>query len=119
MKNPLLHVAVTALFVCVTATAAFAQNAQPLKLIQTIPMPRVKGRIDHMDVDVKGKRLARQNRRHTYEQKSADTYEIAGKIPTRPGAGTWFWSPELNRCYVAAPAKGQERAVILVFEPMN
>src|SRR5579864_6136205 len=33
-----------------------AQN-NPLKLIQTIPLPNVKGRIDHMDVDVKGKRL--------------------------------------------------------------
>lgn len=343
MKNPLLHVAVTALFVCVTATAAFAQNAQPLKLIQTIPMPRIKGRIDHMDVDVKGKRLfvsglengsvevvdlqagrwakslsgfmkpqgiayvpslnklfvasgddgmvrvfrgdtlelldtikldlgpnrvtydparqilyvgyggkdagkdygevgaidARMDKKmfdvqvaahpseilldktgdilfvfmsviskiqvvvlakrevratwlvssqrpgdaaydeasnrlfvgtrtppemiamdaktgkevahlpttegmdgvyfdaarkriyisggrgedvgsvFVYQQKSADTYEIAGKIPTRPGAGTSFWSPELNRYYVAAPASSQEPAAIFVFEPMN
>ena len=52
-----------------------------------------------------------------YQQKSADSYEIAGKIPTRPGAGTSFWSPELNRYYVAAPANGQEPAAILVFEP--
>jgi DNA-binding beta-propeller fold protein YncE len=36
---------------------ANAQNAAPLQLVQTIPMPNVKGRIDHMDVDVKGKRL--------------------------------------------------------------
>ena len=34
-----------------------AQNGAPLRLVQTIPMPNVKGRIDHMDVDVKGKRL--------------------------------------------------------------
>ncbi|HET6931487.1 MAG TPA: hypothetical protein VFI45_14275 [Candidatus Acidoferrum sp.] len=54
-----------------------------------------------------------------YQQKSADTYEIAGKIPTRPGAGTSFWSPELNRYYVAAPANGQEPAAILVFEPVQ
>jgi DNA-binding beta-propeller fold protein YncE len=54
-----------------------------------------------------------------YQQKSADFYEIAGKIPTRPGAGTSFWSPELNRYYVAAPASGQESAAILVFEPTN
>src|SRR5258705_12769776 len=45
-----------ALFFCAAATA-FAQDAQPLKLVQTIPVPNVKGRIDHMDVDVKGKRL--------------------------------------------------------------
>ncbi|MBZ5643657.1 MAG: hypothetical protein LAO19_12920 [Acidobacteriia bacterium] len=33
------------------------QGKEPLRLVQTIPMPNVKGRIDHMDVDVKGKRL--------------------------------------------------------------
>src|SRR6266567_7317597 len=32
-------------------------DKEPLRLVQTIPMPNVKGRIDHMDVDVKGKRL--------------------------------------------------------------
>src|ERR1700758_4972254 len=36
---------------------AHAQDHAPLRLVQTIPMPNVKGRIDHMDVDVKGKRL--------------------------------------------------------------
>src|SRR6266550_5245560 len=30
---------------------------QPLRLVQTISIPSVKGRLDHMDVDVKGKRL--------------------------------------------------------------
>src|SRR5437870_8305835 len=30
---------------------------QPLRLVQTISLPNVKGRLDHMDVDVKGKRL--------------------------------------------------------------
>jgi DNA-binding beta-propeller fold protein YncE len=33
-----------------------AQNA-PLKLIQTIPLPGVEGRMDHMSVDAKGQRL--------------------------------------------------------------
>jgi len=52
-----------------------------------------------------------------YQQKDADHYETIGKIPTRPGAGTSFWSPELNRYYVAAPAHDNEQAAILVFEP--
>ena len=30
---------------------------QTLHLVQTISMPNVKGRLDHMDVDLKGKRL--------------------------------------------------------------
>jgi DNA-binding beta-propeller fold protein YncE len=52
-----------------------------------------------------------------YQQKDADHYETIGKIPTRSGAGTSFWSPELNRYYVAAPAHDKEDAAILVFEP--
>jgi len=52
-----------------------------------------------------------------YQQLDADHYVRIGKIPTRPGAGTSLWSPELNRYYVAAPAHDQEDAAILVFEP--
>jgi DNA-binding beta-propeller fold protein YncE len=52
-----------------------------------------------------------------YQQKDADHYETIAKIPTRPGAGTSFWSPELHRYYVAAPANDNELAAILVFEP--
>jgi DNA-binding beta-propeller fold protein YncE len=52
-----------------------------------------------------------------YQQKDADHYEVIGKIPTKPGAGTSFWSPELKRYYVAAPAHDNEQAAILVFEP--
>ena len=55
---------------------------------------------------------------YAYQQKGAG-YELAGKIQTRAGAGTSFWSPELNRYYVAAPAGDKEDAEILVFEPQN
>ena len=54
-----------------------------------------------------------------YQQLNADHYEITGKIPTRGGAGTSFWSPDLNRYYVAAPATDKERAAILVYEPQD
>ena len=54
-----------------------------------------------------------------YQQKDADHYETIGSIATRPGAGTSFWSPELNRYYVAAPAHDNEDAAILVFEPQS
>lgn len=42
------------LAICVLAPA-FAQ--QPLKLVQTIALPGVEGRMDHMSVDAKGQRL--------------------------------------------------------------
>jgi hypothetical protein len=52
-----------------------------------------------------------------YQQHDADHYTQIGKIPTAPGAGTSFWSPEFNRLYVAAPLNDKEEAAILVFEP--
>src|SRR5437588_930345 len=52
-----------------------------------------------------------------YQQLNADHYEITGKIPTRGGAGTSFWSPDLNRYYVAAPANAKEDAATLVYVP--
>src|SRR5262250_3804484 len=42
---------------CFAADIAVAQQKQPLRLVQTIALPGVKGRIDHIDVDVQGKRL--------------------------------------------------------------
>jgi hypothetical protein len=54
-----------------------------------------------------------------YEQKDADHYEAMASIRTRGGAGTSFWSPELNRYFVAAPANDKEEAAILVFEPLT
>jgi DNA-binding beta-propeller fold protein YncE len=52
-----------------------------------------------------------------YQQRDADHYETIGKIPTRGGAGTSFWSPDLNRYYVAAPANDKEEAAVLVYAP--
>jgi hypothetical protein len=52
-----------------------------------------------------------------YQQKDADHYETIGKIPTRDGAGTSFWSSELDRYYVAAQATNKVQASILVYAP--
>src|SRR5713101_3642185 len=56
---------------------------------------------------------------YVYQQKDADHYETIGKIRTRGGAGTSFWSPELNRYYVAAPASDKQEAAILVYAPQD
>jgi len=54
-----------------------------------------------------------------YQQKDADHYEALGKIPTRSGADTSFWSPELDRYFVAASANGKQDAAILVYAPLD
>ena len=56
---------------------------------------------------------------YVYQQKDADHYETIGKVASRGGAGTSFWSPELNRFYVAVPATDREEAAILVYAPQD
>jgi DNA-binding beta-propeller fold protein YncE len=71
----------------------------------------------HKRVYVSGGRGFEVGSVFVYQQHDADHYTQIGNISTAPGAGTSFWSPELNRLYVAAPLNDKEEAAILVFEP--
>jgi len=71
----------------------------------------------HKRVYVSGGRGFEVGSVFVYQQHDADHYTQIGNIPTAPGAGTSFWSPELNRLYVAAPLNNKEEAAIFVFEP--
>ena len=71
----------------------------------------------HKRVYVSGGRGMEVGYIFVYQQKDADHFDALGKIPTRPGAGTSYWSPDLNRYCVAAPAHDKEQAAILVFQP--
>jgi DNA-binding beta-propeller fold protein YncE len=73
----------------------------------------------HQRVYVSGGRELPNGFVYVYQRKGSDQYETIGKIPTRGGAGTSFWSPELNRYYVAAPANNKEDAAILVYAPAD
>jgi hypothetical protein len=54
---------------------------------------------------------------YVYQQENTDHYNLIAKVPTTPGAGTSFWSEQLNRLYVGAPANTKDEAAVLVFEP--
>src|SRR5215469_9150602 len=71
----------------------------------------------HKRVYVSGGRDTDVGYVYVYQQQDADHYAQIGRIPTRTFAGTSFWSPELNRYYVAAAANDKQEADILVFEP--
>ncbi|PYU21074.1 MAG: hypothetical protein DMG30_18680 [Acidobacteria bacterium] len=86
-------------------------------------LPTVEG-MDGVYFDAPRKRVYISGGRDTdvgyvfvYQQQDANHYAQIGKTPTRSFAGTSFWSAELNRYYVAAAAKDNEDAAILVFEP--
>ncbi len=42
---------------CLVCVAVEAAEASALRLVQTIPLPGVKGRFDHFAIDLKGQRL--------------------------------------------------------------
>jgi DNA-binding beta-propeller fold protein YncE len=71
----------------------------------------------HKRIYVSGGRGFETGAVYIYQIEDADHYKKLGQVTTRPGAGTSFWSPELNRYYVGAPAHDNTEAAILVYEP--
>ena len=92
------------------SASASAQEHAPLRLLQTIPMPNVKGRIDHMDVDVKNKRLFVAG----LENGSLEVIDLrAGKwlksIPGFKKTQGVAYVPSLNKVFVASGDDGMLR----------
>ena len=92
------------LFLLALNRTAGSQEAgkAPFRLVQTIVMPNVKGRIDHMDVDVGGKRLFVAG----LENGSLEIVDLeGGKVRSIPGfkkpQGALYVA-ELNKLFVAS-----------------
>jgi DNA-binding beta-propeller fold protein YncE len=49
-------------------------------------------------------------------QRGADKYEVVATVPTKPGAKTARYVPELKKFYVGVPAKDGQPAQILVYD---
>jgi hypothetical protein len=47
--------------------------------------------------------------------RGADRYEVDQVIETSPGARTGLWVPDLQRLFVAAPARAGHGAAVLVY----
>jgi hypothetical protein len=102
-------------------------DSQSGKEIVSLPAPETMDGV-HYDADLKriyvsggrwyGTPDASPGWVYVYQQKDADHYELVSKIKTRPGSGTSLFSPQLKRLYVASQAIGDQKAAVLVFEPM-
>jgi hypothetical protein len=102
-------------------------DSQSGKEIQTLPGPET---MDGVHYDAALKRIYMTGGRwygtpdaspgwvYVYQQKDSDHYDLISKIKTRPGSGTSLFVPQLNRFYVASQALGDQKAAILVFEPV-
>ena len=92
------------------ALQGYPQDKAPLQLVQTIPLPRVQGRFDHLDVDVEGKRLfivaVEGGSTEVVDLSAAKwTRSIPGfKTPTEP-----VYVPELNKLFVVSRDDGMVR----------
>lgn len=53
----------------------------------------------------------------TIEQSTPDTYKHISKLATAPGARTSYFSPDLDRLYLAVPDRGPQHAGIRVYQP--
>src|SRR5258708_22080900 len=80
---------------------AYAQDHAPLRLIQTIPLPNVKGRMDHLGVDLKGKRLfAAALENNTLEVIDLKAGKRVFSIPGQSKPQGVFYSSDFNKLFV-------------------
>jgi Uncharacterized conserved protein len=105
LSSKTVYVAVA---LCCTAVATVsAQNAVPFKLKETIALPGVEGRIDHLALDVAGERLfvcaAGNNTVEVLDlRKDEQTHSITG-LGAPQGVA---YIPELDRLFVANDKNG-------------
>ena len=102
--------AVLFLIECTRIANAQEVGRQSLRLVQTISMPNVKGRIDHMEVDLERKRLFIA----AVENGSMEVVDLGAGKWTRsvPGFKTpteMSYVPELNKVFVASRDDGMVR----------
>jgi len=83
----------------------------PLKLVREIPLPGVKGRMDHLTLDATGTRLwiaaLGNNTVEVIDLRSGVRIKSIGGIEEPTGVALW---PETNRVIVASGADGMVRA---------
>src|SRR6202521_1728389 len=85
------------------------QDKLPLKLVQKIPMPNVKGRLDHFGVDLKGQRLfvaALGDNQNTVEVIDLKAGKWISSIPGQSKPQGTFYSVDFNTLFVTNGADG-------------
>jgi YVTN family beta-propeller protein len=89
------------------------------KTLQRLP---AVGDCDDVFYDKAGKRIyaiGGEGAISVFEQQDPDHYKESARITTVKGARTGFFSPELDRLFVAVRRQGNESAAIRVFAPVR
>ena len=106
----LRHIVVSTIllpFLGASAGRVDAQNKEYLHLVQTIPLRNVKGRMDHLGVDVKGKRLfAAALDNNTVEVVDLKAGKQIHTIPEQSKPQGIFYSADFKKLFVANGTEG-------------
>ena len=97
-------------FLALLAAALPAQQAPPLRLVGTIPLPNVKGRIDHFGIDLKGQRLFMS----ALGNDTVEVFDLRANQRLHTITGLHepqgvTYAPDSNRIYVANGDDGKVR----------
>src|SRR5579863_3570928 len=91
------------------AGSAQGQAGAPFKLLQKIPLPNVKGRLDHFGVDLKGNRLfvaALGDDQNTVEVIDLKSEKWIASIPGQSKPQGLFYSSDFKKLFVANGTDG-------------
>jgi DNA-binding beta-propeller fold protein YncE len=94
---------------CLGLPSARCQNAPPLKLIQKVPLPKVQDRLDHLGVDLPGKRLfiaALGDKQNTVEVVDLKSNQRTFSVPGQSKPQGVFYSTDFKRLFVANGTDG-------------
>src|SRR5256886_4949395 len=95
---------------CAQTGSSQKSAKQPLRIVQTISLPNVKGRLDHIDVDVKGKRLFVAGLENgTLEVADLRAGKWMRSIPGFKKPQGALYVAELNKLFVASGDDGMLR----------
>ena len=103
------HLAALSLLLLGFSAIAHGQTLPPLKLLQKIPIPNVKGRLDHFGVDLKGKRLfvaALGDDQNTVEVVDLKSGKWIASIPGQSKPQGLLYSSEFKKLFVANGTDG-------------
>lgn len=97
----------TLVFLVTFWVVAQAQESAPLRLVQTIPLPNVEGRIDHLDIDLKGQRLfvaaLGNNTLEIIDLRAGKRVHSIGGLKEPQGV---IYVPEFKEIFIASGADG-------------
>src|SRR5690242_21864395 len=107
MTRPRVFIAIVLL--TAVALAVRGQDGSPLKLVQKVPMPNVQDRLDHLGVDVPGKRLfiaALGDKQNTVEVVDLKSNRRTASISGQSKPQGIFYSADFKKLFVANGTDG-------------